>query len=312
MQSEKFHDFDEFSTSVHGVESRMLLRNPKRRFWSVSAVALGEIDVQWGRLGSGNIAQGQLRPDRFIFYAPLSSEARYTVNGSILQENSFAILEPGCEFCVSTEIEHDWFTALIPSHMLSQVGADSLSRSTRVSDSNALVANRFRTVLEQIFSAAATCAAFKSSLAAHRAAVELVRVCAEIAGDQRPIESHYGGRPRYSRQEIIRRSMELIESNRSQRMNWPDVNDLSANANVSERTLRTSFKEFFDVGPNEYLQLRRLHEVYNALRTAKPDEFAVSQILLEHGEWAFGRFAARYKVLFGELPSETLLRPPKY
>lgn len=37
----------------------------------------------------------------------------------------------------------------------------------------------------------------------------------------------------------------------------------------------------------------------------------VADVLLQHGEWQFGRFAARYRRLFGELPSETLqARPP--
>ena len=35
------------------------------------------------------------------------------------------------------------------------------------------------------------------------------------------------------------------------------------------------------------------------------EEVSVADVLLQHGEWEFGRFAARYRRLFGELPSET-------
>ena len=309
VQIQEFHDFEAFSHSIRGVESKMLSRNPKQRTWSINSVALGGIDLQLGRLGSGNIAQGQLRPDGYIFYAPLTSTAQYVVNGAVLEMNSFAILEPDCEFCVSTETEHEWLTASIPCEYLPQSRLNSLSRSCSVSSSNGLLASQFRNITEQIFRVAARHPGFESSLAAKRALAELVRICALIAGEQQPIESHPDGRPRYSRETIIRRSMELIESNRSQLQDWPDVKHLAINASVSERTLRESFKEFFNIGPCEYLQLRKLHEIHNVLRAAKPDESSVSEILLEHGEWAFGRFAARYKALFGNLPAETLRRP---
>jgi AraC family ethanolamine operon transcriptional activator len=77
-------------------------------------------------------------------------------------------------------------------------------------------------------------------------------------------------------------------------------------AQVSERTLRTAFNECYGVSPVRYLQVRNLHRVHRALRKAEPDETSVADVLLWHGEWEFGRFATRYRRLFGELPSETL------
>jgi hypothetical protein len=35
------------------------------------------------------------------------------------------------------------------------------------------------------------------------------------------------------------------------------------------------------------------------------EEVSVADVLLQHGEWEFGRFAARYRRLLGELPSDT-------
>jgi AraC family ethanolamine operon transcriptional activator len=84
------------------------------------------------------------------------------------------------------------------------------------------------------------------------------------------------------------------------------LGEMAAAAGVSERTLRRAFTEHYGVGPVRYLQLRQLHQVHRALRAAQPEEQSVSEILLAHGEWAFSRFAFRYRQLFGELPSETL------
>ena len=77
-------------------------------------------------------------------------------------------------------------------------------------------------------------------------------------------------------------------------------------AGVSERTLRTAFHEYFGVGPVRYLQLRQLRQVHSALRAADPEAASVGDLLVQHGEWEFSRFARRYRRLFGELPSQTL------
>lgn len=84
------------------------------------------------------------------------------------------------------------------------------------------------------------------------------------------------------------------------------VAHLAAAAEVFQRTLRTGFNEYYGVGPVRYLKLRKLHQVRSALRAAELDEVSVASVLLEHGIWELGRFAARYRQLFGELPSEAL------
>ena len=120
MKNKIFHDFDAFAESVRGIESKMMLRNPKRRIWSTSSVDLDGIDVQVGRLGSGNIAEGELRPDGYMLYLPLTDAVEYSANGTVLDKGSFAVLEPGCEFCISTKVEHDWCAVFVPSRMDSE------------------------------------------------------------------------------------------------------------------------------------------------------------------------------------------------
>ena len=75
---------------------------------------------------------------------------------------------------------------------------------------------------------------------------------------------------------------------------------------MSERTLETAFKEYFDEVPARYLQLRRVKLIHSALRATKVGEKSVTEILADHGEWEFGRFAGNYYGLYGELPSQTL------
>ena len=304
MRSQVFDDFDAFAESVRDVDSKMLLRNPQRRVWSTCSVDLGRIDIQLGKLGSGNIAIGQLRSDGYMLYLPLSNAVEYSANGVVLPKQSFAILEPGCEFCISTKVEHDWCVAFIPIDLFAQAGdsAPRTSRSCRVTRPNRQTADQFRATLFQIF-AAANNAHFERSPAATCAAQEVLNVANSIVGPRETVEPHYAGRSKVPRQEIIRNSMELLEQHDGKLVS---VRELAAAASVSERTLQTAFHDYFGVGPIRYLQMRHLHRVRRTLKAADPAEVTVSRILLDHGEWAFGRFASHYRRLFGELPSETL------
>ena len=139
--------------------------------------------------------------------------------------------------------------------------------------------------------------------AATNAAADLVTLASLAAGNGQVRDRPQEGRPRLPRQEIIRRSKELMEERDGEPIH---LDDLAAAAKVSERTLRTAFHEYFGVGPGGYLQLQQLHQIYRALRAADPEGASVSEILFRHGVWRFSRFAARYRRLFGERPSQTL------
>jgi hypothetical protein len=122
MQTRTYRDFDAFSSAVRDIDSVMLLQNPKRRNWTISHVNLPEIHVQLGRLGSGNIVEGQSWPDGYLLYLPLTDACAYSANGTVLDKGSFMVLEPGCEFCVSTKDEHDWCSVFVPSLKLARDG----------------------------------------------------------------------------------------------------------------------------------------------------------------------------------------------
>jgi AraC family ethanolamine operon transcriptional activator len=311
MKTKIFHDFDAFAESVRDVDSKMMLRNPKRRLWSTTAIDLGEINIQVGRLGSGNIAEGELRTDGYMLYLPLSDGVEYSANGNVLDKGSFAVLEPGCEFCISTKVEHDWCAVFIPNPMFASVGEivepslDSRTATCRVTRPHLQATRQFRDAVGQIITAAANHSQFESTGAASCAAAELFSVAALFVGQRQAGEPIPQGRPRLPREEVIRRSKKLLKKREGERIL---VADLAAAAEVSERTLRTAFNEYYGVAPVRYLQMRQLHRVRRTLREAHPEAVTVSDVLVAHGEWEFSRFASRYRRLFGELPSETLRR----
>jgi AraC family ethanolamine operon transcriptional activator len=151
--------------------------------------------------------------------------------------------------------------------------------------------------------AAANCGQFESAPAATAAAAELLKVASLIVSQRPAGGSGQEGRPRVPREAIIRRSKQLLDEREEEPVL---VGEMAAAAEVPERTLRRTFHECFGVGPVRYLQLRQLHQVYRAAKAADPEVVTVSDVLIQHGVWEFSRFAARYRRLFGELPSETL------
>ena len=310
MLSEHYRDFDEFVSSIQGLDCRMTLRNAARHSWEIEAAELPGTRVQLGRLGSGNIVEGQSWTEMYVIYLPLSETCEYWANGVAIEKDAFAILEPGSETCLSTKLEHDWCSIFIPADRLhSRPGSEELASGPKVCRTtrpSRVLAARFRASVDRILTAASYEPDFESSLAASIASAHLMELGAAIIECGSSRETLRDGRPKLPRDEIIRRANGAFEEE-----NHVTVGDLATAADVSERTLRKAFNEYFGVGPVRYLQLRNLHRIYRTLRASEPDETSVSRVLMEHGEWEFGRVSGRYRQLFGERPSETLKRRPR-
>ena len=84
--------------------------------------------------------------------------------------------------------------------------------------------------------------------------------------------------------------------------------DLCAEAQVSERTLINTFKREFGITPKAYLKGQRLFRVHRELWHADPSRTRVADVANSWGFWHLGQFAADYRKLFVELPSDTLKR----
>jgi AraC family ethanolamine operon transcriptional activator len=84
--------------------------------------------------------------------------------------------------------------------------------------------------------------------------------------------------------------------------------DLCVAAQVPERTLINTFKRELGITPKAYIKGHRLFRVHRELWRADPSATRVSDVANAWGFWHMGQFAADYRKLFGELPSETLKR----
>jgi AraC family ethanolamine operon transcriptional activator len=105
-----------------------------------------------------------------------------------------------------------------------------------------------------------------------------------------------------NRARLVRRAEDYMRAHLGDPLS---VLDLCREFDVSERTLHYAFQEVRGLSPMAYFQAVRLNAVRQELRAAA-DRVTVHEIAQRWGFSHTGEFAAAYRRLFGELPSQTL------
>src|SRR3954449_4816574 len=81
------------------------------------------------------------------------------------------------------------------------------------------------------------------------------------------------------------------------------IEAISRAIGISERTLRGHCKQALGISPAQYVLLTRMRAVRHALCQSQPKRTTVLEIARQHGFNQMGRFAGRYRRVFGETPS---------
>jgi AraC-like DNA-binding protein len=82
--------------------------------------------------------------------------------------------------------------------------------------------------------------------------------------------------------------------------------DLSRACGMRSRSLINAFEAIVGFSPMDYLKRLRLTAVRSSLARADARSTKVIEVAMEWGFWHMGHFARDYRVMFGELPSQTL------
>jgi len=85
----------------------------------------------------------------------------------------------------------------------------------------------------------------------------------------------------------------------------PSLADLCAAAGVSQRWLHKCFVDVIGVSPHRCIKAARLSRARTALLAPEDRPLRIKSLALSLGYRLSGRFAADYRALFGENPSET-------
>jgi AraC family ethanolamine operon transcriptional activator len=86
------------------------------------------------------------------------------------------------------------------------------------------------------------------------------------------------------------------------------VHELCQELGSSPRALQDCFQRYVGLSPKAYLKALKLNEARRELRRYDSALTTVSDVAVRYGFWHLSKFAADYRWLFGELPSQTLAK----
>jgi AraC family ethanolamine operon transcriptional activator len=104
-----------------------------------------------------------------------------------------------------------------------------------------------------------------------------------------------------TRLKVVKRAVEFMRANLQQDIGVPEI---CAAAFASRRTLQYCFEEFMHATPQAYLRALRLNEARRALKARAQQP--ITELASTLGFASASHFTRHYKLMFDELPSETL------
>lgn len=103
---------------------------------------------------------------------------------------------------------------------------------------------------------------------------------------------------------LVRRAVEIADAHRGP----VQIAQMCTLLRVSPGTLENAFRSVAGVPPHAFFLRRRLNQARSVLLRTDPGQSSVTAIAGDLGFSELGRFAVRYRQMFGESPSETLRR----
>lgn len=308
--NDRFTDFEEFTQAT--------------RAWDLDFIQLdrGNFETEITQVGVGDVLLAQASFNRFIdqkgssppglwTFAILTNESSPIIwRGRQVSKKSVMIYAPGSEIDAQSRPAFDVYTLSYPESLL-----DELAQMFEITS--------FRKLIES--SDLITAKASKLSKCRERTK-DILSVIKEqplklnskaMLDEMRFSLSHQlistlvFSRPEYHKPSYRKRNRALRRAKAYLREHGEEpvtVRDLCGVTEVSERTLRYAFLEKFGVSPKSYLLAMRLNGVRRQLCHADPSSIKIADVANHWGFWHMGQFAADYRRLFGELPSETLKR----
>lgn len=269
----------------------------------LSVCQTGDWTLQFIRFIEGTTTCfGGTHGDRHNFLVPLDVRGPCRLLGEELTGDSIAVYAPGAEHAdVSSnglsEVVITPPQSLIDGLSERSVEFDLPRTGAALKPLQADSLRRFRDVLVQIGKIPP--AMLADTRTARSIADQLeIALASCLASDA---DATVSGRPPLPRPAVLQHLADILRSQDGQPVY---ASELAAQVSVSYPTLRRIFQDWFGTSPSQYLLLKRLYLVRRRLLSG--DYATVTEAAMSCGFWELGRFAGRYRALFGELPSATI------
>lgn len=305
MIRQSFDDFDAYASAIKDAAIDFRLLHVLERSWSIEQRILGGLQLQKAYEGSAFLACGEMQPHCAAVYLQKSGQP-IRVNGQTLDGNSVALLPPKSEFSFIGRGKNEWLSVAIPNRYIESQPA-FLERSGQsayvVHPSNLDIVSSLKSSIVKAFNTTNhdgkivdnVLGEFLLERCITSLVCEVLRESTTKCVTSNLKSKSYSG--------IVARALDCIGDHPPIEL---DVSFLSEQLGVSTRTILRAFRAELDLSPHAYLINHKLHFARQALLMASQQVSTVTSIAASLGFNDFGRFASRYRDLFGELPSQTL------
>ncbi len=294
---------DGFDDAVTGIDLRVDFQKRQERASRVEQFQSASWALDFGEANVRTRVRGVLRDGWGSFCLPLGPGDSIW-NGQHSPPGTLSLLPPFDEVDGRTSAGYSWLTVAVPpdvwNRCLALAGREDAPEKLSVlripPAALAQLMDRFRMCRSELGKAAANPA--QAGCAAERTAA-LVSDAFTAACEQGCGSGMTNGSLR-NRARIARRAEAWMRDHLDATFQVPD---LCIAMRVSRRELEYAFRTTFEVSPRAHLEMLRMNAIRRSIM--RNGDKTLIDIAHAHGVTHLGRFAASYRALFGEKPSET-------
>lgn len=310
-------DVDALAESMSGWSLQMDQLAPGPFQGTVDHLRLAGVHLIRERVNRALLKHGTIARDKTSFSIPLETIGAGYCGGTALGDGMLLVSTGPTLPELRTPDRHDIAVVTVPTAALRELASlneddacPALSNETGLIRLGARRYEALKTFLRASFDAAEAAeaaghapapAAAQAGKTLHDALLLELADLVVAATDTVPLDPT-------ARRRVVDRVRDLVSAK-------PDVPltvlDVCRAVGTSRRKLQYCFEEILGTHPAYYLRVLRLNAVRRELRRHSPATASVGDVAYRWGFPHLSRFANHYRHLFGELPSDTLKRPPR-
>ena len=293
-------EVDELSTSIAGLDIEYVRTD---RGFGPNSVTFAETDdfvLSLGRMGFSATANTEIPDGTVVFGLITRAVSGGSWCGVELEAGQLFVYTPGTTFVGFEPAGLAATLLIVPADSLANAGVQLGIGEPVLQGRVQPASDRPETarLLADLWAATAQPDMVEGVSASAALLESAARALADVGGQPA------GAMRRLDRRTIVSDCLEFVESMGSCQFS---MGDLSRAANASASSVRQAFVEVFDMPPTQYFQYRLLNEFRVELLRSNPHDETVTRIASSLGLTHLGRTSGRYRAVFGEVPSQTLL-----
>lgn len=310
LLSGHFRDFDELSAAATGWDLDFVQLDAGAAPSALTQVIASGVSIQRFRFGRTYFQRGASSPSMCTFGLAETGRQEVSMYGGELTASDLALFRMGGEFesvsppefaCVAVSVQPDLLEeAFAAIEMPWRKSPEAVESGALRVDPKILQRLRLN-VLQILDSLDADSEALSRSNLSEELTFQLPIDVALAIQSAEAVPRRSDSR---ARDRAFRRALSIIEDRLDDSIT---VRGLCDELDVGWTTLVQAFREHLGVTPKTYLRTIRLNRVRRDLIGAAP-ESPIADVANRWGFWHMGQFAADYRRLFDELPSDTRRR----